>query len=138
MARTLRCSIVTPSDSVFDAEASYVSFPAWDGQQGVMPGQSPILSRLGVGAMRVDLADGKRRDFWVAGGFAQVQGDVVTILTEHAAEPADLSAEDAEQELREANALAVKGSGHTPDERRRAEAAQNQARTKRAMAQASR
>ncbi len=138
MARTFRCNIVTPSDSLFDAEASYVSFPAWDGQQGVMAGQSPILSRLGIGPMRVDLAEGGRRDFWVAGGFAQVQANVLTILTERAAEPADLAAVEAEQELREANAQAVSGSGHTPDDRQAAEAAQARARTKLAMARAAR
>jgi len=138
MPGTFRCSIVTPSDSVFEEDVTYVSFPAWDGQQGVMGGQSPLLSRLGAGALRVDLPGGTRRSFWVAGGFAQVQQNVLTILTELAADPADLSAQSAEEELRKANARAVSGSGHTQDERRLAEAAQARARTKRAMARAAR
>ena len=55
MTKTLRCSIVTPSESVFDGEVTYVSYQAWDGQQGIMVEQSPILAKLGIGSLRLDL-----------------------------------------------------------------------------------
>jgi F0F1-type ATP synthase epsilon subunit len=74
MATTFRCRIVTPSESVLDHEVKYVSFPAWDGQQGVMPGQSPFLARIGVGSMRVEFAQGASRWYLIDGGFAQMQG----------------------------------------------------------------
>ena len=32
------CAIVTPSDAVLDTPATYASFEAWDGQQGVSSG----------------------------------------------------------------------------------------------------
>lgn len=135
MAQTFRCTIVTPTAAVFDEQVTYASLPAWDGQMGVLAGQSPILTRLGIGPMRVDLASGGAggagtRRFWVDGGFAQARQNTLTILTERALKPEEISAADAEGELREANENAVKGG----IDRAAAEAAQQRARSKRHMA----
>ena len=43
------CAIVTPSDAVLDTPATYASFEAWDGQQGVATGASAFLTKLGTG-----------------------------------------------------------------------------------------
>ena len=32
MATSFKCTIVTPSESLFDDEVTYVTLPAWDGQ----------------------------------------------------------------------------------------------------------
>lgn len=104
MAATFHCSIVTPTETVFDDEVQYVSFPAWDGQHGVMVGQSPLLSQLGIGAVRVDGADGTSRWYLLESGFAQVQGGALTLLTDRATPAADLSVEQAEAQLAEAAA----------------------------------
>lgn len=104
MSTTFRCSIVTPTASVFDGEVSYASFPAWDGQEGMMRGKSPRLTRLGIGSLRLDTDGGSTEWFVLDGGFAQVQPDQLTLLTERAWTPDDVSAEDAQAELAEANA----------------------------------
>ena len=130
MASTFRCTIVTPSEAVFDEDVKYVSFPAWDGQQGVMHGQSPLLTRLGIGPMRVDGTDGSQRWWLVEGGFAQTQKDVLTVLTERATPAADLSVEEAEELLVDANARAVSGG----DDQAGAEDDQQRARARRALA----
>ncbi len=134
MAASFRCTIVTPSAAVFDEEVAYVSLPAWDGQMGVMCGQSPLLARLGIGAMHMERAGGERVSYWVDGGFVQVHRNTLTILTERAAHPSDLSAAEAGAELREANDRAVSGAGTRPEDRRRAEDAQQRARSKLALA----
>lgn len=132
MARTFHCTIVTPSQAVFDEEVSYVSFPAWDGQLGVMDGRSPLLARLGIGPMRIERPDGESRWFLVDGGFAQVHEGTVTILTEHAAAAEDLSAKEAEAALADANARAVAGG----EDRAKVEADQQRARTRLGLATA--
>ncbi len=104
MAATFPCSIVTPTCTVFDDEVSYVSFPAWDGQHGVMTGQSPLLSELGIGAVRVDVPGNESRWYLVEGGFAQVHDGALTLLTPQATPAGDLSAQDAEAALAEAAA----------------------------------
>ena len=88
VADTFHCSIITPTEKVFDEEISYASFPAWDGQQGVMTGQSPLLSRLATGSLRLDIPDKASQWYVVEGGFAQVQDGALTVLTA-AATPAD-------------------------------------------------
>ena len=104
MAATFHCSIVTPTETVFDDQVEYVSFPAWDGQHGIMPGQSPLLSQLGIGALRIDGAEGESRWYLLENGFAQVQDGALTLLTDRATRAADLSAEQADAELAEAAA----------------------------------
>ena len=49
--RTFHCSIVTPTETIFDDEVVYASIPAYDGQHGVIWGQSPLLTRLGYGSL---------------------------------------------------------------------------------------
>ncbi len=104
MAPTFTCSIVTPTETVFDEDVVYVSFPAWDGQQGVMVGQSPLLSQLGTGSLRVDLPGGETRWYLLETGFAQVQDGALTLLTDRVTPAADLSVEEAEAALAEAAA----------------------------------
>ena len=81
---TFRCTIVTPSDSLLDEQVTYATFQAWDGQKGVAPGASAFLAKLGTGAARLDLASGQSRWFVIDGGFAQMQGDALTLLVDGA------------------------------------------------------
>lgn len=104
MANTFHCSIVTPTKSVLDDDVTYISLPAWDGQQGVMAGQSPVLTKLGIGTLRLDFPEGGSRWYLIENGFAQVQNGTVTLLTESATAAETISMQDAEAELAEANA----------------------------------
>ena len=127
---TFRCTIVTPDAAVFDEDVKYVSFPAWDGQQGVLSHQSPLLTRLGIGPLRLDPQEGSSRWFLVDGGFAQVRAGVLTILTERAQAAEDVSSEEGRAVLKEANEAAV-GSGL---DRRSVEARQQRGRAMIALA----
>lgn len=83
MPATFQCTIMTPSGPAYQGDANYVSFPAWDGQYGVMAGMAPMLGKLGNGSLTID-ADGVRTKMTLSGGFAHMQGDGLTLLTEHA------------------------------------------------------
>ena len=102
MASTLHCSIVTPTETVFDDPVTYASFPAWDGQHGVMPGQSPLLTKLGYGSLRLDFTEGGSRWYLIEGGFAEVKDNRLNLLTERATPAEQLSLKEAEAELAEA------------------------------------
>jgi F-type H+-transporting ATPase subunit epsilon len=130
MAKAFRCAIVTPTAAVFDDEVTYATFPAWDGQQGVLAGQSPLLTKLGIGALRIDFAAGESRRFLIDGGFAQVRQGSLTLLTQ-GAEPAEtLSLEEADAQLAEANARVAKSG----EDLERVEHDQQYALAKRAIA----
>ena len=104
MADSFRCSIVTPAATVFDGDVAYAQTPAWDGSLGVMPSQSPMLTRLDIGALRLDLPGGGSEHFLIEGGFAQIGGDVLNIITDRCMKAEDIDSAEAEAELREANA----------------------------------
>jgi F-type H+-transporting ATPase subunit epsilon len=129
-----RCSIVTPSQSLLTADAKYVSFEAWDGQRGVLPGASPFLSSLGVGAAKVELADGSTKTFLIDSGFAQMRGSELTLVTDYAEDAANLNRAKAEQEYAEARAKVVEIGRTSAEERASVERAQRVAATKVALA----
>lgn len=105
MASNFRCSIVTPSESVFDDEATYVSFPAWDGQHGVLAGTSPLLTRLGIGSLRIEAPEGGHRWYLIGGGFAQMAEGQLSIVTESAKPAEQLPGNDFTEELEQASQM---------------------------------
>ncbi|MDB4810222.1 ATP synthase F1 subunit epsilon [bacterium] len=107
----LRCVVVTPERNQLDREAEYVSLPMFDGELGVMQGRSPMIGRLGFGTMRLQTAAGPER-YYIDGGFAHVEDNVVNVLTGKAV-PVDLL--DAE-EAREALAAALELPSNSPEE----------------------
>ena len=106
---TFHCSVVTPEKRIIDDDVKYVSMPAWDGQMGVEPGRAAALVRLGIGALRLDFASGGTHYYMVEGGFAQMLGDELTILCDHAMPGEQLVESDAEKEYEAAKEVEAKG-----------------------------
>jgi F-type H+-transporting ATPase subunit epsilon len=104
---TFHVSVITPERAVLDTEATFAAFPAHDGEVGVLHDRAPLLYRLGAGLLRVEGPRGKHALF-VAGGFAQMVDNRLTILTEQAKDPTRIDRAAAEQEL--ARALAIEGT----------------------------
>jgi F-type H+-transporting ATPase subunit epsilon len=107
----LRCVVVTPERTELDREAEYVSLPMVDGELGVLKGRASLIGRLGFGTLRLQTAAGPER-YYVDGGFAHVEDDVVNVLTGKAV-PVDLL--DSE-EARSALDAAQDMPGSTPEE----------------------
>jgi F-type H+-transporting ATPase subunit epsilon len=103
VADSFPCKIVTPTQECFDGEATYVSFPSWDGQYGMMKGLAPLLSTLAPGALRIDTNEGSTM-YLIEGGFAHVDGNGLSLVTEGAILAEELNLEEAKTELAEANA----------------------------------
>jgi len=132
VASSFRCTIVTPAKAVFDGEVTYASIPCWDGQLGVMSGRSPLLARLGIGVLRLDVAGGASQRMVVDGGFAQINKGALTILSSRAMSAGEIDASGLEKEMAEANARAVSGTTN----REAAESDQARVRAKRALVSA--
>jgi F-type H+-transporting ATPase subunit epsilon len=78
--KQLQCVIVTPEKAVVDETADMVVLPMIDGELGVQPGRAAVIGQLGKGELR--LKRGAETKRWqIAGGFAQVRNDVITVLT---------------------------------------------------------
>jgi len=106
MARTdtFLCSVITPEQAVLEANATFVAFPAHDGEVGILRDRAPLLFKMGIGVLRVETPEGNHR-FFVDGGFAQMVDNRLTLLTEQAKRPEEIDRAAAERALTAARAL---------------------------------
>lgn len=90
----LEVDLVAADRSVWSGQARMVSAPAADGDIGILPGHSPVLTVLRPGTVRITPLDGGSvRHVRVDSGFMSVDGDRVTLVVD-AAEDAPASATD--------------------------------------------
>ena len=78
--------VVSPDRVVFEGEASSIVAPAWDGRLGILSGHAPLVTLLGAGELNLGRPGGGSDSFHVAAGGLKVERDVVTVLTEYAAD----------------------------------------------------
>ena len=83
----LQCIVVTPEETVCDVVSEFVALTLYDGEIGIAPGRTPMIGRLGCGEMRIT-HEGQTSHYYVEGGFVEVAGEQVTVLTDRAV-PAD-------------------------------------------------
>lgn len=98
---TLHVTIVTAQNTIFDGEADMVIAPGSEGQLGILPRHAPLLTTLQLGELRVR-EHGVDEGIFVAGGFLEVNNNVVTILADDAERAAEIDEEHAEQARRRA------------------------------------
>lgn len=138
--KPFRCKLITPEARVFDAQASYVNVPMWDGARGFMAGAGAVVGRVGYGELRVEFVDryevgikleeSGRKQWFVSGGFVQFVNNELTILADSAVEAEKLDAKTIRAELDAAN----QKSSSNSDVMDRITTERNRARAKLAMA----
>ncbi|MFO7717853.1 MAG: F0F1 ATP synthase subunit epsilon [Thermodesulfobacteriota bacterium] len=94
MANTIRFELVTPERSVVSEDVEYVGAPGVNGEFGVLPNHIPFLSALGIGSLFFK-SGGRRYYVFVAGGFAEISPDKVTVLAEVAEKAEEIDVERA-------------------------------------------
>jgi F-type H+-transporting ATPase subunit epsilon len=101
MSLTVR--VITPDNTVWDSSAEEVILPSTTGQLGILSGHAPLLSALDIGVMRV-----RPQKDWlsisIAGGFAEVEEDEVTILVNSAERGENINPEQARETYESAQA----------------------------------
>src|SRR6476620_6621965 len=80
---TIRCEIVSQDRTVFQGDVDIVVLPGAAGEMGILPHHAPVLTILKDGVIKVR-RDGREDLFTVAGGMAEVQPDIVTVLADAA------------------------------------------------------
>ena len=98
----LTVQVVTPEREVTVCDdATLVVARGVEGEVGIMPGHTPLLIALSVGALTL-VREGNRRDvIAVDGGFLQVSRDQVIILAEYAVLPSEIDVGATEAEIAE-------------------------------------
>src|SRR5690349_4680697 len=80
---TIRCEIVSQDKTVSQGGVDVVVLPGIAGEMGILPHHAPVLTVLKYGVIKIR-QNGKEELFTVAGGMAEVQPDIVTILADAA------------------------------------------------------
>ena len=79
----IRCEIVSQDREVFMGDADIVILPGELGEMGILPNHAPLLSTLRFGILTVRY-QGNEEHFTIAGGVAEIQPDIITILADAA------------------------------------------------------
>ncbi len=88
---TLHVDVVSAEESIFSGEAKFVALPGENGELGILPRHTPLITRIRPGAVRIEKADGSGEEFvFVAGGILEVQPGTVTVLADTAIRGKDL------------------------------------------------
>jgi F-type H+-transporting ATPase subunit epsilon len=95
---SLNVRVITPDKVVWDASADEIILPSSTGQLGILTDHAPLLTALDIGVMRL-----KNGSDWTSivlmEGFAEVEGNKVTILCNGAEEARSINKSDAQAEL---------------------------------------
>jgi len=97
----MQLDIVTPDRKVVVGETSDVVVPGLEGEFEVLPGHAPFLSLLGTGILSFKQG-GRDVRLMVSGGYVEVDSDHVIVLCESAALAEEVSREEANKQLYEA------------------------------------
>ena len=88
---TIHVDVVSAEASIFSGEAKFVALPGEDGELGILPRHTPLITRIKPGAVRIQRADNDEEEFvFVAGGILEIQPGSVTVLADTAIRGHDL------------------------------------------------
>ncbi len=83
MANTQKLEIVTPDGVAYSGDVEMVTFTGVEGELGILPGHTPLMTQLQPGEMIV-LRSGREELLAVGMGLVVVTGKLVAILTDMA------------------------------------------------------
>ena len=101
MAETTEFELVTPERLVLSERAEMVVVPGSEGLFAAMPRHAPFLPTLKPGVLEVYEGGKVKRRIFVAGGFAEVTPERLTVLAEEAVPVAEIDRAQVEARLKD-------------------------------------
>jgi F-type H+-transporting ATPase subunit epsilon len=105
---TIRCEIVSQDRMVYEGEADIVVLPGSEGEMGILPHHAPVLTTLKYGIITVR-SQGQEQHFTVAGGVAEIQPDIITILADAAENVEEIDVNRAASARKRAEEILARG-----------------------------
>jgi F-type H+-transporting ATPase subunit epsilon len=96
MADTLKLEIVTPESKIYSEDVEVVTLPGSEGEAGIYPNHVPLMTQVQAGEILVNRG-GTEEVVAIGEGFAEITGEHVAILTDNAANSADIDEAAAEE-----------------------------------------
>ena len=91
MAEQIQLEVVTPERRVLSEAVDSVQVPGQNGELGILPGHTPLISQLQTGVLSY-VQGGTTQRLHVSGGFVEVNADRVSVLAEIAERPEEIDA----------------------------------------------
>jgi F-type H+-transporting ATPase subunit epsilon len=88
---TIQVDVVSAEELIYSGEVEFVALPGEQGELGIYPKHTPLITRIKPGTVRMKIA-GQAEDevVFVNGGILEVQPNRVTVLADTAVRAADL------------------------------------------------
>ena len=99
---TISFDLVSPENLVFNDEVGTIIVPGKDGDLGILPGHSKVMSSLRPGRVMVYSEDKNLiKSFFVSGGFAEINPEKCIVLAESVVEVNSLEKASIEKEIKD-------------------------------------
>ena len=100
MEKLISFDLVSPEKILFSDKVRMIIIPGKDGDIGVLPGHSKLLSSLRPGRVLV-YGEDKRiiKSFYVSGGFVEINPEKSVLLAEEVFEISELNKSDIEKQI---------------------------------------
>ena len=113
----LHLEVITPEGRVYEEDVDMVVAPATEGYVGILPHHTPLFTTLGPGEFKVKRG-GVEEVLAVFGGFMDVRGDRVVVLTDAAEHADEIDANRAQAARDRAQQVLAAGTASAADEQR--------------------
>jgi F-type H+-transporting ATPase subunit epsilon len=103
MANTIQVDVVSAEEQIYSGQAEFVILPGIEGELGIYPRHTPLLTQIRPGALRIKVPNEAKEELvFVQGGFLEVQPNLVTVLADTAIRAKDLDEAKAQEAKRAA------------------------------------
>lgn len=96
------CDIVSAEEAIFSGSVEMVVVTGTEGDLGITPGHTPLITGLNPGPIRVVLEGGEEEIYYLSGGFLEVQPNNIKVLADTALRAADMNEAAAEEAKKQA------------------------------------
>ncbi len=109
---SFKLEIVSVEESLFSGSARFVVVPGIDGELGIFPNHTPLLTKIKPGTLKfMEIDASQEMFFFVAGGFLEVQPAIVTVLADIVVRGDAIDQERAEESMNNAKKSIAKAPG---------------------------
>ncbi|BCV68536.1 MULTISPECIES: F0F1 ATP synthase subunit epsilon [Shewanella] len=81
-AMTVQLDIVSAESKIFSGLVAHLQVTGSEGELGVMPGHTPLLTNIKPGMARIVKQNGQEEVFYLSGGLLEVQPNSVSVLAD--------------------------------------------------------
>ena len=101
MKNTISFDLVSPEQLIFSDKAGMIIVPGKEGDIGVLPGHSKLLSSLRPGRIMI-YGEGKNllKSFFVSAGFVEINPEKCIVLAEEVSKMNDIDKNEIEKQIR--------------------------------------